>query len=472
MEKLLARQREIKELQRAYNSEKSEFITILGRRRIGKTFLVHSFFGNKFDFHYTGVRGMTTEQQLENFAVALEEYGGPLFKKKLHNWIDAFRQLRLLLEQKRRKKRKVVFIDEMPWIDSKQSQFIIALENFWNGWANMQGDIVFVACGSSTSWMTDKIEANQGGLHNRVTSRIFLRPFTLSETEEYLHGHGCNWERYEILRCYMIIGGVPYYMSLIDPRMSLAQNVDRLFFQKKAVLENEFDELYNALFSSADKYISIVNVLSQTNEGLSREEISQKTKIEGGRLTVMLRNLELSDFISAYQKFNNKKKEQTYRLTDFYTLFYFRFIENLSTADNQFWTHRQNNPAINSWQGTAFEQVCLAHLQQIKQALGIAGMATAASAWRSREKGNKRQIDLLIDRADKFINLCEMKFAQEPYVITKAYEMTVRERAAIFRDESQTRKSFIFTFITPFGVAHNSHYGLVQNDITAEDLFV
>ena len=471
MEKLLAREKEIEELRKAYTSDKSEFVVILGRRRIGKTFLVHRFFNDLFDFHYTGVRNMTLSQQLENFAIELQEYGGSAFNTMLKDWFDAFRHLRLLVEQKNRRKRKVVFIDEMPWVDTRNSTFITAFENFWNGWANMHGDIVFVACGSSTSWMTNKLEDNQGGLHNRITSRVFLHPFNLRECEEYLHAHGCIWERYDILRCHMILGGVPYYLSLLDPQLSLVQNIDRLFFQKSPVLYGEFDELYNALFSNAESYISIVRTLSEKNSGMTRQEISDKTKLSGGRLTRMLINLEQSDFINVYQNFKSKKKGLSYRLSDFFTLFYFKFIENQRSNDEYFWAHRQNTPGINSWQGYTFEQICLSHLEQIKEELGISGMATSASTWRSNNKQQGAQIDLIIDRADRVINLCEIKFSQEPYVITKEYAQKVRNRAALFREESRTKKSFVITFITTFGIAQNIHAGLAQNELTAEALF-
>lgn len=471
MEKLLAREREINELKRVYESDKSEFAVILGRRRIGKTFLVHSFFNNTFDFKYTGVRQMSQSRQLENFGIALREYGGDAFSVKPRDWYEAFRHLRLLLELKPKERRKVVFIDEMPWIDSSTSEFVSALENFWNGWANMHGDIVFVACGSATSWMTNNIEENQGGLHNRLTSRIHLSPFTLKETEEYLHAHGFLWERYDILRCYMVLGGIPYYLSLLDSRLSLAQNIDRLFFEKSPVLKGEFGELYNALFRNAERYISIVRALSEKREGMTREEIRNKTKIDGGQLTKILTNLEQSDFIIGYQKFNNKKKNTTYRLCDFFTLFYFKFIENQSTGDRNFWLHRQNMPGINIWQGYTFEQICLSHIEQIKKKLGIAGVATSSSTWRSNDSSLNVQIDLLIDRADRVINVCEIKFSQEPYIITKEYAQKLREHMGIFKYESKTRRSLAITFITTFGVAKNVHSSMVQNEITADDLF-
>jgi hypothetical protein len=269
----------------------------------------------------------------------------------------------------------------------------------------------------------------------------------------------------------MILGGVPYYLSLLDPQLSLVQNIDRLFFQKSPVLYGEFDELYNALFSNAEKYISIVRTLSEKISGMTRQEISDKTKLSGGKLTRMLINLEQSDFINVYQNYKSKKKGLSYRLSDFFTLFYFKFIENQRSNDEHFWAHRQNTPGINSWEGYTFEQICLSHLEQIKEELGISGMATSASTWRSNNKQQGAQIDLIIDRADRVINLCEIKFSQEPYVITKEYAQKVRNRAALFREESRTKKSFVITFITTFGIAQNIHAGLAQNELTAEALF-
>lgn len=473
MEKMVGRAAEVTELQRCYHSEKSEFVIIYGRRRIGKTFLVNRVYGNNFAFYFTGMHNVSDERQLKRFAEALQTYGKSPFLPTLHDWFEAFAALKTMLSQLPLQRRKVIFFDEMPWIDHVGTDFVAALEDFWNGWAMQRDDIFFVACGSATSWMVENLVENQGGLHNRITSKIHLRPFTLAECEEYLRSHRCQWDRYQILQCYMYIGGIPFYLSLLDLQKSLAQNIDLLFFNKSAKLAGEFNELYHALFKNADRYVQLVRLLGERREGMTRQELLEQSNIQGSRLTTMLDNLETSDFIMGYSHFGKKKKGVIYRLKDFYTLFYLRFIEGVRTHDENHWTFMANTPEVTSWQGFSFELVCLQHIQQIKQALGLSAIQTYTTTWRSNRGGTSHntQIDMLIERADRIINLCEMKFTVNPYVITKEYAEKIRMRMAIFNDETKNRKALLPTFVTTYGVLPNIHSGLVQAEVKMDDLF-
>lgn len=323
--------------------------------------------------------------------------------------------------------------------------------------------------------MVDKIVENQGGLHGRVTNNIYVRPFTLHEAEMYLRSHGIEWDRYQILQTYMIIGGIPFYYSLLDAHDSLVQNIDRLFFRQNGELRTEFDELYNALFTHAEKYVSVVQTLNKVREGMTREEISKSTGLKDFVLTKVLRNLERCDFIIRYSQYGNKTKGAIYRLVDYYTLFYYRFVETHNGKDEQWWSHHFQSHSIESWQGMSFELICLTHLNQIKRCLGISGIATEASAWRyvPPKGGNENgsQIDLLIDRADRIVNLCEMKFSINPFVITKGYEQTLRNRMGIFKEKTKTTKSLINTFVTTFGVANGKHHSIVGSEVVMDDLF-
>ena len=473
MKRIIARHKEIEALERKFRSGKSEFVIVYGRRRIGKTFLVNNVFSDRFTFTYVGARKQKQEVQLRRFAEQLKAYSGSAYAPSLNNWEEAFNELRTLIEQKPQEERKVVFFDEMPWIDTPHSAFVEALEYFWNAWAAQRGDILFIACGSATSWMVNKLLKNQGGLHNRITEQIYLRPFQLGECEEYLHANGCLWDRYTITQCYMAMGGVPYYMSLLNPEQSLAQNTDRLFFAKNAPMREEFDELFNALFNQADKYIAVVNALAGSREGLLRAKIMEKTKMSGGSLTKILENLERCDFIETYARYKSSVRNTLYRLSDPYTLFYFKFLHHKNTKDEHWWTNNMHTHSVEAWQGFSFETVCMGHLEQIKRKLGISGIATEVSTWRKlgskSEKGT--QIDLLIDRSDRIINLCEMKFAEEPYNITKDYEEKLRNRMAVFKAETKTRKSLLNTMVTTYGVLRGVHSGIVQSEIVMDDLF-
>ena len=470
--KLIARNREIEELGRLYKSKRSEFVIVYGRRRIGKTFLVNQVFQERFTFTYVGARKQPQRVQLQRFARQLQEFSGSPYYPTLNSWEEAFEELKALIKTKPVDERKVIFFDEMPWIDTPRSSFVDALEYFWNAWAAQRSDILFIACGSATSWMVNKLVKNQGGLHNRITAQIYLRPFNLGECEEFLHEYGCRWDRYTILQCYMALGGVPFYFSLLNPGESLAQNLDRLFFQKNAAMKEEFGELFSALFSQADKYIDVVMALASKREGMVRAEIIEKTKLSGGGLSKILENLERCDFIETYSKFKSSVRNTVYRISDPYTLFYFKFVNNNNSKDEHYWSRNMNSPMIRSWQGFSFETVCLSHLAQIKQALGISGISTNTCSWRKQGgEDDGAQIDLLIDRSDRLINVCEMKFSEKPYSITKAYADSLRMKMAIFAETAHVRKSLALTMVTTYGVLPGIHAGIVQNEVTMDDLF-
>jgi len=475
MKKLIGREVEVAELDRCMASDQSEFIIVYGRRRVGKTFLIDQYFKKTYDFSFVGGHKLSKSQQLRSFAKALKKYAHLALRPQFEDWMDAFDALEEYIESLPGEEKKVIFFDEMPWIDTPSSAFVDALENFWNGWAARRDDIVFVASGSATSWMVDKLVDNQGGLHGRITNHLYLRPFNLYETEVYLRSRGCKWDRYQILQTYMVLGGVPYYLSLLNINDSLVKNIDRLFFARNAALRMEFDELYNALFTNADAYITVVKLLASHREGMLRDEIIKATKIEGGTLSKILRNLERCDFIIKYNQFGNSKKGSIYRIIDFYTLFYYKFIANDSSQDEQWWQHNFMTDATQAWQGLSFELICLIHLQQIKNALKIGGISTEASSWRvvaDKEKGTDgAQIDLVISRADRMIHLCEMKFSVNPYSITSAYEQKIRNRMATFAENTKTTYGLLVTFVTVFGVADGIHSSLLHSEVTANDLF-
>ena len=470
---LIGRQRAIAELEWAVKSDRSEFIILYGRRRVGKTFLVRKFFDDKYTFHYVGAHRQPKNLQLQNFSEALANYSGGE-TRPIESWHDAFLRLEEYLEVCA-DSRKIIFFDEMPWMDSQGGEFVDELEYFWANWVQNRDDIVFIACGSATSWMKEKLEDNQGGLHNRMTHKIYLRPFYLSECKAYLAHRGFDWSDYQILQCYMIFGGVPYYLSLLRPNLSLPENVDSLIFRRGGDLANEMNELYNALFKNADRYMSVVKLLATKRQGFLRSEIEQATGFSGGGLSKMLDNLERCDFVVSYAQFGNRNKLTLYRLSDFYTLFYYRFVEGNRSRDEQYWLHHYTDRSVESWEGFTFEEVCLRHLPQIKRGLGISGMATEASSWRyvpgKGVDGKGAQIDLVIKRSDKIIHLVEMKFAESKYSITKDYANRLQERKALFMEQTKIMRGAVLTFVTPSGIAQNSNSGIVHSKITSKDLF-
>lgn len=470
---LIGRHDECEILKDCLISERSEFVIVGGRRRIGKTFLVDRFFDGQYDFSFVGKHNTKTQIQLRYFAKAMKKYSGQT-QKPYADWYEAFDALENYLENLHMDRKKIIFIDEMPWIDTQRSTFVSALENFWNGWANRRYDIVLIASGSATSWMADKLIENQGGLHNRITRRLYLEPFTLAETEDYFKSFGSPLSRYDILQCYMFTGGIPFYLSLMNLKLSVAQNIDLLFFAKNAPLRTEYNELYSALFPHVDSYLRVVKLLNDHKSGMTRQEISKATKLNGTFLDTILSNLEQCDFIDKYELFG-KSKTLIYRLFDFYTLFYFKFISGQHTKDAEWWSHNLESPGIKSWMGLTFELICMRHHKQIKKALGISGIGTSVSAWRCAPNTDKKlpgaQIDMLIERADRVVHLCEIKFSEQEYNITKDYEVRLRQRMSIFKQRTKTKKSLVHTFITTFGIGEGKHSSLVHSEVTMDDLF-
>lgn len=388
------------------------------------------------------------------------------------NWFEAFQQLIAFLEKSKNKK-KIIFIDELPWMDTSKSDCINALEHFWNHWASARKDIKLIVCGSAASWMLKKIIRNKGGLHNRVTQKIKLLPFTLAETEQYLQSKNLKWNRYQIAEAYMVMGGIPYYLNGIKKGKSAAQCIDKLCFNESGLLYDEFNNLYASLFRNSANYISVVEALSKKAMGLTREQIVAASKLaNGGGLSKVLDELEESGFIRKYLPFKNKLKHSVYQLTDFYTLFYFNFIKNKKTATPNYWETSIDSQRHRAWAGYAFEQVCQAHVHQIKKALGISGVHVNVVSWRSSNAENNTQVDLIIDRNDQVINLCEIKFSINQFTIDKKYAAALRNRIDVFKRESKTNKAVFLTMLTTYGIKENIwSSGLVQNDLSMDCLF-
>ena len=469
---LIGRDKEKAILQEALYKEDSQFIAVYGRRRVGKTYLIRESYGYQFYFQFTGAANTSLKNQLARFAVALQEQGLKEAPNEIKSWLEAFRLLKRLINQKDGGK-KVIFLDELPWLDTPRSGFLSELEAFWNGWASARKDIVFVVCGSATSWMVNKIIKNKGGLHNRLTQRIALKPFTLKLCKELAISNGVELSQRQLLEAYMIFGGVPYYWSLLKKGASLAQEIDRLIFADDGDMYDEFSMLYASLFKKPEPYIKVISLLADKNYGMTRQElISTGGFDENGAFTDLLSDLEWCGFIRSYQTIGKQVKDIVYQLIDNYTVFYFSFIKDSRRAKN-YWQSIQGTPTYNTWCGLAFERVCLWHTEQIKAKLGISGIVTTENAWRNTAKNDVAgaQIDLLIERGDGITDICEIKYSNSEYAITTEYMDKLLQKKTVFQTVTKTRKAIHLVMITTLGLARNAHYGEIQNEITADDLF-
>lgn len=468
---------EIRILENYYTSEKSEFVAVYGRRRVGKTFLVRETLGDRFDFEFSGMYQVSARLQRSQFQKELNA----LTKRKDSiptDWFEAFGRLRDHLLSLN-KERVVVFLDELPWMDTQKSNFLGALSWFWNGWGKETPRLKLFVCGSATTWMVDRLIGDKGGLYGRITRSIYLAPFTLLETELFLNQiKNMRYGRKQVLEAYMIFGGIPYYLDMLDREYPLQVNIDNLFFAENAPLRTEYEFLFRSLFKDSANYRRVIEALSSRMKGLSREEIAKSCRLSGGELSLILKNLNSCDFIRCYSQPGKKERSRVYQLTDMFSLFHLRFVQKYDGQDEHLWTNLSRTGTRNAWAGYAFEQVCLHHIRQIKSRLGIAGILTNVYAWGSRpftdEDGTEwrgGQIDLIIDRKDGVMNLCEMKYSQDEFVIDRELEGTIRNRTELFRKITKTKKDLRCTMITVYGVKTNQYSSVADDQITMEDLF-
>ena len=475
---IIGRKQEIAELNRYYGSGRAEFIAIYGRRRVGKTFLINEVLGDYMTFHHTGLspydrkRKVTLKDQLQNFHFSLIRHGMESGNPP-KSWMEAFFMLEQLLERQDNGLRQVVFIDELPWMDTARSGFLTALEAFWNGWGNTRHNLCFVVCGSATSWILDNLINNKGGLYGRLTGEIKLSPFTLRECEEFFKSRQIKMSRYNVIQAYMILGGIPFYLNYFNPSFSLAQNIDTLFFNPKAKLGDEFDRLFNSVFDNAEGCMKIMQKLGQRHAGFTRNEIASQTGINpNGDFSQMLKALVASDFVTKYIPFDTSKREEHYKISDCFCWFWLHFKEKMQITETEYWQHHLKEPEIGSWRGIAFEEVCMQHIRQIKSALQIAGVASRESALIVKgDKDNEgMQIDLLIDRADDVVNVCEMKFSKAAFAVTNAYAKKLVQRLHDL-ETLHPKKTFHLTLISVNSMQRNEYSDIFTSAVVAEDLF-
>jgi AAA+ ATPase superfamily predicted ATPase len=477
MDTISGREKEIEVLEELLKSKTADLLAVYGRRRVGKTYMIQTYLHDHIAFHMTGMYRPSLKDQLQQFSIALQNASGSaLALKPPVNWIEAFQALQAYLHPLLQKKKLVVFLDEFPWLDGRKSGFLSAFEHFWNNWASRQPQLLMVICGSSASWMLNNIINNKGGLHNRITAKMPLAPFTLAETEAYLRGTGCKLDRYQILQIYMTFGGIPHYLKTVGKDKSAAQVIERTCFSKQGLLTEEFDNLYSSLFELADNHVKVVRALAANGKGLTRQELITICGLSsGGRATIVLDELEKSGFIHQTIPYAKITKDAIYRLIDEFSIFYLKFMDKRKPGGKDVWAKISQESSYIIWCGIAFEAVCLKHVEQIMDGLKIRSGAEI-TAWRfiptkgSREKG--AQIDLIIDRKDLIINICEIKFYNKPFTIDKQYAKIIKQKIAVFTEKIKPRKTLFVTMITTYGITENEYADeLVQQQLDMNVLF-
>lgn len=471
---IIGREKEIKELNSIYNSNKPELVAIYGRRRVGKTFLIDQTFVDKFAFRHVAlpptVDGKKTsmKQQLHAFKLSLL-LSGSKERKTPKNWLDAFFELINLLKD--RKDRLVLFFDELPWMDTPRSNFIGAFTWFWNSWASKQNNVMVIVCGSSNSYIVNKLINSHSGLYDRVTKKIKLSPFTLRETEKYLLANGVKLSRFNVAQLYMMLGGIPYYLEKYNRELSFADNIDSIFFNDDAKLSFEFDNLFSSTFDNDNLCRRIVSFLFNKNNGYTRKELLEGLKLkDGGEITKAINALIESNLIIKYRPFNGKSKDERYMLIDLFSYFYLRFVQNKSFSD-KYINNNLSSPSFISWRGYAFEKIVFIHIDEVIDSLRIGGIQSTTYLWSKKDDTKGTQVDLIIERKDNIVNLCEAKFVNDEFAIDKSYHMDLINREKLVTESLKKRMSVNQILITTFGLKRNEYSDDFTNVILLDDLF-
>ncbi len=481
-EKIFGRETEIKILDDLWKSSEAEFLAIYGRRRVGKTYLIREYFSRKrcIYFELTGQKDGTLKQQLENFAQAFSKAfsnGKPL--QVPSTWKEALELLTKVIETTPKSKNIVIFFDELPWLATQKSGMLQALDYQWNSFWNRHPKLIFVVCGSAASWMLDNLINAKGGLHNRLTKAILLKPYNLKGVQQFLAYRKIRLNPKQVLDLYMVFGGIPHYLKQVEKGKSALQIVNKVCFQTDGLLYDEFDRLFRSLFSNAESSLSIIKAIAKCQYGLSREALIKATRISsGGTLNKRLKELESAGFIQSFIPYGNKAKDQYYRVIDEYCYFYLRWIEPFKqkgvAAGKEYWQTKGRTPAATTWSGYAFENICFKHVDQIRKALDLQAIACEIGSWRALPQGKQdsgAQIDLLFDREDGIVTLCEIKYTEKQFVLDKATAKNLQNKMNVFDQHMPSKKQNSFALITTIGLKPNIwSEELIQNVVTLEDL--
>ena len=481
---LIGREKEIKELNELYHSEDAELIALYGRRRVGKTYLIDEVFRDRLNFRHEGLSPIDSEKenvkahlmkdQLTHFfrSLTMQGYKG---KKTPESWLEAFYMLEdLLVEKYKDNERIVVFLDEMQWLDTPKAKFMTGFEAFWNGWACHRKKLMVIVCGSSSSWILNNIINNHGGLYGRVTFEIKLKPFTLRECEQFLTSKEICISRYDVIQAYMMVGGIPYYLRYFNKRLSLAQNINEIFFADEAPLKDEFNRIFASIFKNAEPIKQIIKAIASKNKGITRKELSEITGVtDSGEVSRQLNALIAGDFIIKYKSFGDNKRDEIYKLVDPFSYFYLTFLDKSSDNRNIDWINIEDSSRVLSWKGYAFENVCWNHIHQIKMALQIGGVSTTEALWSKRGDENTRgtQIDLIIVRKDNVVHMCEIKFYKDEFEVDKEYHLILERRKKMLREHISKRATIHNTLITTYGLRKTNYFGDFVHVLTIDQLF-
>jgi AAA+ ATPase superfamily predicted ATPase len=455
----IAREKEAHILDRLWDSTEAELVALYGRRRVGKTFLVRSILGQRIPFfELTGVKDGSTRLQLDNFAKVLSRVFYPgISVAPPKTWHQAFDMLVAAIDARPPDEKTTIFLDELPWLASPRSGLLQALDHAWNAELSRRPKVRLIACGSAASWMMKNVINAKGGLYNRVTRRVHLRPFSMLEAAAYLKSRGVRFTPMQMITTYLALGGVPYYLRLIEPELSAMQALHAVCLAPEAPLSDEFDRVFASLFEHDHEHQKIVKELAKHRYGVERKKLVKLLgKRSGGRLSNRMTELEASGFIRAFTPYGKDTRDTYYRLVDEFTLFCLRWMIPVTRKGGGYtasgWQSQIRQPSWHSWAGYAFEGVCLKHADVLQDLLAFSEVPSQVGTWRHVPRGgrdgNGAQIDLLYDRDDGVLSLCEVKYRDGEYALDRGAARSLMHKLDVFQRRMKPRKRISLSLIT------------------------
>lgn len=474
MSDLIGRAEEREMLEYCESSDKSELVCVYGRRRVGKTFLVEQVLAPYFAFHVVGSKNVPTSALLRDFCLELGERGDPN-PEPPSSWQEAFRRMYKVITSPDAPRsphgKAVVFIDEFPWFARQRSEFVSAFATFWNRHCSWGQKLLVVICGSATSWIIDNLLSSDDDLAARITEEIFLKPFTLAETETYLNDRGFGWSRETIVEAHMVFGGLPFFFSLMHRNQSLWGNIDRLCLAPRAKLRSETMILLESTMRKSKVYVELFALLSQYKYGMSKSEVFETLGCSLSQFEKAINETVKCGYVREYRCLSKKGHPKYLMLVDPFILFHYHVIDPAHGDPIRRWSEFVKDEGYYyNWRGNAFEIICLYHIEQLKRALGISGISTKEYPWASERVEGGAQVDLVIERGDRTINLCEMKFTEKPLELTKSFELDLINKRDVFKEETGTRSALMMVVVSVNGM-RGSRDGVIARKLTVDDLF-
>lgn len=491
---MIGRKKELALLNSLCEEEKSKLVVVHGRRRIGKTFLVdYMFQTHRKDclfFKFTGSADQNSSVQKDYFVEAIYEWFKVEPSKPIEKWHEVFiflkRTIEAEIKEKNHQGKVIVFIDEVAWIDKhNKAGFLSAFGHFYNTYIEKNNNLIVILCGSNASWIKNKIlKDTSGPLYHRVDVEIPLYPFDLQETKEYL----IKEKRFDIddksvVDIYMILGGVAKYLSYLDSKLSIAQNINKLFFSLHAPLYSEYEALFKSLFyDKSSNHRKIMDLLISKQSGFEMMEIEKLLKeIKSSTLRVNIEELIDTGFIKPIARYAHASRNTKYIACDPLCNFFIKWVQPLSKNDiasliDYFETKSTSHDYI-IWQGFAFEMVMISNIELYLKARGLSSGVKSIGYWdytTQSEDESGAQIDILIEYIGNTYDIVECKYYNDEFIIDKAYAKNIQNKKEMFIKYGIKNKKFDLkvVMLTTYGTKINQYYNQVPiaKDVKLGDL--